>query len=46
MAGASMIAHIPYFDAPHLVAIASAPLVPILLWFALKSQEKELWKDL
>ena len=45
MAGASMIAHIPYFDTPHLVAIASAPLVPILLWFALKSQEKDLWKD-
>ena len=27
MAGASMIAHIPYFDTPHLVVIASAPLV-------------------
>ena len=39
------IGHIPYFDAPHLVAIASAPLVPILLWLGVKSQEEDLWKD-
>jgi len=39
------IGHIPYFDAPHLVAIASAPLVPILLWLVLKSHEENKWKD-
>ena len=41
----SFIGHIPYFDAPHLVAIASAPLVPILLWLGVKSQEEDIWKD-
>ncbi len=39
------IGHIPYFDAPHWVAIVSAPLVPILLWLVLKSQEEDIWKD-
>ena len=45
MAGASMIAHIPYFDTPHWVAIAMTPLVPVLLWWVLKSKEGDLWKD-
>ena len=45
MVGASMIAHIPYFDTPHWVAIAMTPLVPVLLWWVLKSKEGDLWKD-
>ena len=39
------IGHVPYYDGPHLVAIASAPLVPVLLWLAFRSQENDSWKN-
>ena len=45
MSVVSFIGHVPYYDAPHLVAIASAPLVPILFWLAFRSQKNDLWKN-
>ena len=46
MVGVAFIAqHIPYFNGPHLVAIAMAPVVPILLWAMLKGREENQWKE-
>ena len=45
MSVVSFIGHVPYYDAPHWVAIASAPLVPILFWLAFRSQKNDLWKN-
>ena len=43
MTASAIVEHIPYFNAPHAVALVLTLLVPVALWLLVKSKESDNW---